>query len=266
MTGAPYDKAASLEKGLMILRELATSERDLGAGPLAKRTGLNRATVYRLCEILERRDWIREVIDDESGERRFNLGPSVLGMAVLITSKYSYEERLEPLLHDLAESVGETVHVAIREDAEVVHIARALPRNGLSVAAPIGSRELAHVTGLGKALLSTLSDAEIKRLYPREELPVRTSRALSNRGLLLDALNKVADTGYAVENEESRDGIACIAAPVFDQTGRASFAISVSAPPPRLMSRLDEVAGTVKATTALLSQSIGGVPRATWTR
>ena len=140
--------------------EVATAETGLSIAELAQATGLNRTTTYRLCEALEGPGWLQFAADGPSARRRrVGLVPRALGLAVLVNNKYDPETRLEPLMEKLARTVGETVHAGMLDETWIIHVARSVPEAGLHMAAPLGSRELAHVTALGKAMLATLSRA-----------------------------------------------------------------------------------------------------------
>jgi DNA-binding IclR family transcriptional regulator len=256
----------SLEKGLALMQELATAETSMSIAELAQATGLNRTTTYRLCEALVGSGWLQFAQDvPSSRRRRVGLGPRALGLAVLVNTKYDPETRLEPPMENLAKTVGETVHAGMLDGTWIIHVARSVPEAGLHMAAPLGSRELAHVTALGKAMLATLSRQELVRRYRHEELLVRTSRAIATRTALLVELERIAARGYAVDDEESRAGVRCVGAPIFGPAGDASFAFSVTTMPVHLEGeRLEVVAQAVREAAALATAAFGGVVPQTW--
>ena len=201
------DDRTSLAKGLAILHEIAARKTSPSVAQLAESTGLNRTTVYRLCDVLERDGWIQPSPGADRRQRRVDLGPRALGLAVLANARYDPEARLEPLMQALSERVGETVHAGILDGASVIHVARAMPDSGPHMAAALGARAYAHVTALGKAMLATLPRQEILEHYRQEELPTRTSAAISSRAALLDELERIVECGYAMDDEESRAGV-----------------------------------------------------------
>lgn len=255
---------SSLEKGLAILREMASSERGLTVTELAATAGLNRTTTYRLCEMLERGGWVQRV-DGEEGTQRLDLGPTMHGLTVLVESKYDLEAKLRPIIDGLSRSLDETVHVGVLDRAQLVHIAAALPESGLNMAARIGSRESAHVAALGKALMATMPDEEVRTLFLDEMLATRTIKTLATRTALLEDLAATRARGYAIDDEESRMGVFCIAAPAFGPEGDAILAISVTTVPARIAGdRLQQVVGGVRGAASLVTAAWGGhVPR-TW--
>jgi len=246
----------SLEKGLSIVSELAASNGGMSMNELARATGLNRTTTYRSSEVLKRMGWIQRVSTEPE---RVDVGPQLLGLSVLIASKYDAEARLRPIIEALASSLSETVHVGMLEGASVVHIARALPDTRLNMAARIGAKDIAHVTSLGKALLATLSREELLDLYPDEVLPGKTPNSIQRRTDLLSHLEECAERGYAVDDEESSLGVRCVGVPVFDPHGGGLLAISVTSVPARIDGQdLEHASQAVRAAAALVTASFGG--------
>jgi DNA-binding IclR family transcriptional regulator len=79
---------------------------------------------------------------------------------------------------------------------------------------------------------------------------------------LLEHLKMVQQQGYALDNEENEIGIRCVAAPVYNQTGSAIAAISLSVPAIRIKAReLETVFKQQVMETALqISQKLGYQP------
>jgi DNA-binding IclR family transcriptional regulator len=248
-----------------VLGALAGAEGGLGVAQIARATGLNRTTIYRLCAALERVGWIHRIPDARAG-RTFDLGPRVLGFSVLVSQKYDPNSRLTTIIQSLANELGETVHVGVLEAAEVVHVARALPAEGLHVAARIGSRQPAHVTALGKAMLATLTPEALLGRYPDKQLKHRSAHGLQTRRELLDEIGRTLERGYAIDDEESRQGVRCVAVPVFDVWGGELMALSVTTTPEHLAGdRLGAVADAVQRAAAALTAALGGRVPPQWT-
>ena len=250
----------SLQKGLLLLQRLASAEDGMTMAELADAAGFNRATTYRLTAALEQAGWAQRMTSGKATRtRRVVLGPQALGLAVLVNNKYDAETRFQPQIDGLARTVGETVHVAILDDTFVVHVARAAPAHGLHMAAALGSREHAHLTALGKAMLATLPRDEILRRYPKEQLPTGSPKSIGTRTKLLAELDRIATRGYAIDEEESRAGVMCVGAPIFGPSDTAHFALSVTSLPIQLAGdRLEIVARALRSAAAEATAALGG--------
>jgi IclR family acetate operon transcriptional repressor len=251
---------SSVEKGLLIIRALGSTAKGMTPAELAAETGLNRSTAYRLCEILADDGWVLRIPGDGTRAGKFGIGAAALGMSILITNTYDTTARIQPMIDSLAASVGETVHVGALEQGQIIHIARAAPHaNGMRLAAELGSRDFAHSTALGKALLSTLSDIQLRQIFSSEQLPVRSPKTIKTRSQLFVQIEQIRQQGYAIDEEESSPGVKCIAAPVRGPGDAALFAISVTTTPARLEGeKLGKVITAVCACAAMVTTSFGG--------
>ena len=66
------------------------------------------------------------------------------------------------------------------------------------------------------------------------ELPPRTHATIVDPIKFFEEIRTAAGRGYALDFEECEEGLSCAAAPVYDRTGLAVAALSVSGPSFRL--------------------------------
>jgi len=109
------------------------------------------------------------------------------------------------------------------------------------VVSRVGSRLPSYCTASGKVFLAYMSEEEINEILPAEELSTYTPTTLATRKQLKEELEKTAEQGYAIDDEELDQGVRCIATPIRDYTRRIVGAISISGPSMRLSNnRIDE--------------------------
>jgi IclR family acetate operon transcriptional repressor len=65
-------------------------------------------------------------------------------------------------------------------------------------------------------------------------LEPRTPHTIIKPQALREELRRIRERGYSFDNEEMEEGVICIAAPIFDRSGQAVAAISISGPGSRL--------------------------------
>ncbi len=102
--------------------------------------------------------------------------------------------------------------------------------SGLRMASRVGLRNPAHSSAVGKVLLSHLPEEELNGLIKEKGLPKRTENTITDLVQLKEHLKAVRNQGYAVDDEENEKGIRCVAAPIYNEVGRAVAAVSISGP------------------------------------
>jgi DNA-binding IclR family transcriptional regulator len=222
----------SAERTVRILEALAASPTRLTLGQLQERMGYPRSSLHALVRTLRELKWLEA---DETGSA-FGVGPHALlsGTAYLDRDPalpYAYEA-----MEDLRSETGYTVHYARRDEGNVLYLAS---RDTRDHAVPRVGRKLpADATALGLALLAQLTTEEVSRLSPSASHPV---------------LETVRNQGWAFEREQSRPGVACVAAAV-DYRIPATDAISCALPADRASpAELDRVATAVTRTATRLA-------------
>ncbi|WP_344049444.1 IclR family transcriptional regulator [Streptomyces thermoalcalitolerans] len=219
--------APALRRGLDILELLVDEDQGLRVPEITRRLGLPRATTHELVNTLIDRGYLDQ--SEETG--RVTLGVKVLRLGA------AYERGLDlaavgrECAAEVANACGETVQVVVRDAGFAVFIVRVDSTHPVRLVSQVGSRLPASCTAGGKALLSTLPEAELDALFPDDAaLQKMTPNSISTRKRLLADLEAARERGWAEENCESNDHVACVAAPVYDRLGKCVAAMSISVP------------------------------------
>jgi DNA-binding IclR family transcriptional regulator len=127
------------------------------------------------------------------------------------------------------------------------------------MASRIGLRNPAHSSAVGKVLLSHLPEEELDNLIKEKGLPKRTENTITDPVQLKEHLKMVRTQGYAVDDEENERGIRCLAAPIYNEAGKAVAAISISAPAFRVTKKViqETLKKEVMETAFKISQRLG---------
>jgi IclR family acetate operon transcriptional repressor len=231
MTEMKRDSVQSLERAFDLLEALASGG-ELGVTELANRTGLVPSTAHRLLHTLTKRGYVTQ--SPETG--RYLLGYKVVEVASGLEHR---RERLRavagPHLESIQRATGETVNLVVLEADRVVYIDQVEGSRSVRMFTTVGTSVLAHTTGSGKAIMAFGPPEAPAALYGDRELERLTQRTLVTRDALEDDFKRIRRRGYALDNEEHEEGVGCIAAAVFDHTGRPCAAISVSGPTARIL-------------------------------
>ncbi len=223
----------------MLLKAFSINEPELSLTELTNRLGLNRSTTFRLLATLQGEGYVQR--DRESG--KYSLGVVCLELGTIFLSTIHLREQALPLLEDLRRECGETVHLAIldKESMEVVYLEKL---EGLLPIAYMGSRvggrSPAYCTGLGKVLLAYEDSTEVESFYARQGLHPHTPSTIVETSKLMTELEEIKKNGFGIDNEEHESGVNCVAAPIWNENGRVTAAISISGPTERMNRAITE--------------------------
>jgi IclR family pca regulon transcriptional regulator len=201
--------------------------RGMGLSELAERAALDKATTHRLARILVRHGWL--VQDDES--RRYRLGVRVLDFGFAYLAGIDLRERALPAMQQLAQDFGGSVSLAQLDGADIVYLERIPARQWtVSLEMRVGSRVPAHVTSMGKALLASLTDPQVRTLLQGRKLQTLTPMSISTTKQLLGQLAEIRARGFALNDQETVLGLRSVAAAINGHMGNPMAAVNVALP------------------------------------
>lgn len=203
---------------------------ELGVSDVSRALGLKKATTHRLLASLLRRGMVAQ----DPNSRRYRLGIKLWELGSLATSQVDWVDRVKPYLQHLTDVSGETTHLAVLNDGQVLYVDKVESSRSFRMPSQVGRRLPVHCTGVGKALVAFLPDEVLKGIVARRGLPKMTAHTITELSALRRELAEVRDNGYAIDNEEIDDGLTCIAAPIRDHTSHVVAAISLAGPTSRL--------------------------------
>lgn len=169
------------------------------------------------------------VADEGSGmSRRYRLGMALARLGAQAVSQTSLREVARPHLGELARSAAATARLATLESDQAVVIDQVGGNERVRLDLRMGSRELPHSTGLGKAILAQLEPDQIRDLVERVGMVRRTARTITDVDTLVAHLAEVREAGYALDDEEDAEGVFCIGSALLDHDGACVGAISIT--------------------------------------
>ncbi len=254
----PTNLVQTIERTSLILDILGQSPQGISIRDLSEKIKLPKGTTHRLISSLAYFGYARQ----DSKTRNYFLGLKLVELGNLLLSQLDLRKEAEPLLRDLAERTKETVHMVFLDRDEIVYIDKVeLDHNpgGLRMASRVGLRNPAHSCAVGKVLLSYLPEEELNRIIKEKGLIKRTENTMTDPSQLKEHLKSVRSQGYAIDDEENERGIRCIAAPIYNETGKAVAAVSISGPAFRVTKKIVQeiLKKEVMETASKISERLG---------
>lgn len=208
--GTGRSAAPAVARAVGILELLA----EMGAAPLgtseiARRLHAPKSSVANLCGVL---------VDSGLLSRRdggFSLGRRLAELGGAYLASVDQVREFRDACRSLTVAAEETVQLAVLDEMEVVYLARHDGRQLIALVSEIGRRLPASCTAAGKAALAALPPAVLTgRLQGFASLPVLTTHSHNLPSELLLDLEATRRRGYAIDDEETADGIVCFAVAV----------------------------------------------------
>jgi IclR family transcriptional regulator, acetate operon repressor len=248
----------SVDRALQIMEALAEDDEGYRLTDLAIRIGLPPSTAHRLLTTLENRRFVQ--FDRE--ESKWHIGAQSFVVGSTFMRRRNFSARALPYLRKLRDQTRETANLAVVDDDSIIVISRIESREIMRSLTKVGGRVALIASGVGKAVLAAYSDADINAIIRRRGMPRLTEKSIIRPGELFRELETVRRQGYAVDDEEARLGLRCVAAVVFNDCSEPFAAVSVSGMADRLTDeRLPEIGAIVHQIAAELSAELRGSSR-----
>jgi DNA-binding IclR family transcriptional regulator len=161
-------------------------------------------------------------------------------------------------MRNLSEQLWESIHVGMLDGANVHFVAAVEGPAAVRVASRLGRTMPAHCTSTGKVMLAQLSEAELRQVLSHETLERITSRSIGTRTELEAELSRIRERGYAINREESEEGVASVAVPIPTRAPGLRLALNAAAPQNRLdASRYPSVAAALSKAAKEIGDQLG---------
>jgi IclR family acetate operon transcriptional repressor len=224
----PKYTVKSVEKAALTI---LTLEREAGSAGLtltavAKKMSMSKSSMFALLQTLIAYGFVSA--GGDAGSSRYRLGLGLVRLGENAASQTTVGEVCKPELESLSVATRLTARAAVLDGSWAIPVARVDSPDSVRLDLRLGEREWPHRSGLGKALMSALPDAEVRVHLAEVGMPANTPFTITSVDAYLENLALSRDRGYAVDDQEDAEGIVCIAAPVVTQNGRPFAAISVT--------------------------------------
>jgi DNA-binding IclR family transcriptional regulator len=213
----------SLVRALSILEAFSPERRHLAVKDLHLLLDLPKPTVSRLAAELERSGYLMR------RDQTYMLGPKLFELGSLFARQDGLVEVGRPLLEKLSADLRQTACLGVLMVPDIIHVLVVPSASPVQYVTKVGSLAPAHSTGLGKVLLAALPDEAFEALVPKLSLKRYTPNTIVDVKLLRKEIAIIRSRGYAIDDEETAQGLKCVAVAV-RLPPIVSAAISLSGP------------------------------------
>lgn len=190
---------------------------------------------------------------------RYVIGPESVKLASSIVSHRRFPDVAMPVVDALSDATGESALLAqlATDTPAAVYVYVAHSKNALRFMADVGSREQLYASSVGRVLLAFQSKEWREDYLRRTALEPITGKTVRTKGDLRRIVDAVRRDQVATSLEETIEGVAGIASPIFDKGGNVLAGLVIGAPVTRVQARIPLIERMVKDAAEEISRLMG---------
>ncbi|MCC1480979.1 IclR family transcriptional regulator [Roseibaca sp. Y0-43] len=247
MTAAAGD--GTVAKALEVLDLVAGFGHPVRFSDLLDHSPYPKATLYRLLQTLV----AQRMLSFDPDRSTYTLGLRLVRLAHAAWDQSALAPIARPHLDVLSAEVGETVHLAQMDHAQVLYVDKRNARDPIPMYSQAGKVGPAYCTGVGKAMLAYLPERDLPGILSQQSWHPFTPKTVTSTAAMMQELATIRARGFAFDDEEHEPGIICVAVPILSTGGAVLGALSVTSTTARttldnlaqLAPRITQIARTI---------------------
>ena len=244
-------------KTVEILKLIAANKNGMSLSQIVKALELPKSTVFNILHTLVAMNMLH-VEDGPIPVYRLGIESLKVGLAYLNSN--SLDSAARPVLSRLSIETNETTFMSVRSGAaNAIYVMKCLSGSDYQTVFSVGATRNLLSIAMGKAMLATMSEEEVRSIIQPEMFLVCNLPAIYDIESLIDFLHRTRETGYVVDaTSENPMFAASAAAPVLNMDGELVAAISiVIMHDPRNMDRVHALGRKIADAAMEISRSLG---------
>lgn len=210
------------------MEALGDNDQPMSATQVAKETGYDRATCYRLLMTMREAQYIS--FDPET--KKFQISFRIVSLARKLLQEDREVELVREVMRMISHRATETCHYSVLDGEQSVITLRERGKQVVSVDFTVGDSADLYCTAGGKAMLA-FADTRFSQKMLAKKMQRHTANTICTPTDLRQELLTIRAHGVAYDNEELMIGLRCLAAPIFEADGSVRSTIAMSGPTSR---------------------------------
>lgn len=220
---------------------------------IAEVAGLSNSTTHRILAELVSLGWVYY----DQDRRRYHAGVAMHRLAGALADDRHVARLAMPHLVELNRRTGFTVYLGLESSGIITYAAKLDGASGYRMLSRVGGSVPMHSSAIGKAVLATWGEEDVRRWASQHELEQITPNTHHELGSLLTDLRLCRKRAWAFEDGENEPLLSGIAAAVFSSSGEAIGGVGVSAMHAELPSGMaKDIARYVQSAAQAISESL----------
>lgn len=238
----------AVQRVLDILEAFQRIQRPLSLTDLAEVTGIPKSSCHAIVGTLTARGYLYSLTRPRAlypTRRFFDAGRDIV-------EKDPFVERVMPLLERLRDTTRETIILGKRQGDAVIYLQVIESPHPIRYSARPGEFKPLHSSSIGKALLGSLKEAELRATLQERPLPAVTGNTITDpENLLADILDS-RRRGYFVTRGENVPDVWAVSA--FLSVNAETLAVAIAGPRHRMEHNVVECAQLLVGTCSVIAR------------
>lgn len=243
----------SIQRASDILDTVNGQENPVGITEFAAHLDLPKTTVQGIVQTLT----VLELLEKDSLTGKYRLGPKLFRLGMGYAASMDLVTVGKVWMERLSFQFREPVNVGMLVGDKVVVVLRVDPDNQFMTYPAAGSVIPLHTTCIGKILFAFMDESRCRDVLAGYQFQRFTPHTIDSQERFLAELDEVRQAGISFENQESVTGMAGIGAPIFNHTGQAIAAFTITGNAENIQRRRDAIIEAVRYTSREVSKCFG---------
>lgn len=240
----------AIERVIDIFEAFQTSQRPLSLTELAETIGIPKSTCHAIVSTLTARGYLYTL----SRPRALYPTKRMFDVARDIFEKDPFIEHATPMLERLRDATRETIILGKRQGESVIYLQVIEGLHAIRYSAKPGEFKPLHSSSIGKALLGSLKEAELRTWLDGRQLASITSATKTNPETVIQDILDSRKIGYFVTRGENVSDVWAVA--TFFTINNETLAVAVAGPRHRIEGNVAECAKLLVATCSFLTRQM----------
>ncbi len=214
----------NLANAWRLIELVARSPLGFSLSELEQQLALPRTTAFRILQTL-----CQQQVLCKQG-RKYLVGTGLYRLGLDLINHNPLHQLALPYLQQLALATGLSAQLVLPQQGGALVAEVVDNPNTFGMAARPGFIAQLHCSAAGKLFLSHLYFDQLLELALDPGFCRHTAQTITDPALLKVELQRIQARGYALDEQEYRDGVRCLAVPIRDQRGVVVAAIGVTGP------------------------------------
>ena len=216
--------SGTVGKAMTVLDQVAAFGRPVRFRDILAQSQYPKGTLYRILQTLR----IEQLVTFDEDLQTYSLGIRLVRLAHGAWQQASIAPVAAPLLDRLSAELGETIHLAQLDNAQVLYVDKRNAARPIEMYSQAGKIGPAYCTGVGKAMMAYLPEYEQSAAIAQQSFHRFTEHTICSADALRTEFEQIKSQGYALDRQEHEDGIICAAVPILNGANQPIGAISVT--------------------------------------